>query len=85
MEGVPEIKHIFYLDLLRDGFHCNDRGYHLTADLLSQFLIPRSDIELVDPLNYPKVRTLEFKKEIVPNGNHLPIRFTGNRVDVIYD
>ena len=76
---------IFYLDLLRDGFHVNDRGHHLTADLLSQFLIPRSDVELVDPLNYPKVRTLELKKGIVANGNHLPVRFTGNRVDVIYD
>lgn len=76
---------LFYLDLLRDGFHVNDRGHHLTADLLSQFLIPRSDVELVDPLNYPKVRTLELKKEIVANGNNLPVRFTGNRVDVIYD
>jgi hypothetical protein len=41
---------IFYLDLLRDGFHCNDRGHHLTAHLLSQFLIPKSDFESIDQI-----------------------------------
>jgi hypothetical protein len=76
---------IFYLDLLRDGFHCNDRGHHLTAHLLSQFLIPKSDFESIDPLNYSKVRTSELRKDIALSGDHLPVRFTGNRVDVIYE
>lgn len=85
MERVPDIKQSFYLDLLRDGFHVNDRGHHLTADLLSQFLIPRSDVELVDPLNCPKVRTQELKKDLFLSSTQIPIRFNGNRVDVIYD
>jgi hypothetical protein len=76
---------VYYLDMLRDGFHCNDRGHLLTAHLLFQFLAPKSNADSIDPLNNAKIRTLELHKDITISGNHLPIKFTGNRVDVIYN
>lgn len=79
-KGIP------YKSLLAaDGYHCNDLGHHLTADLISEFFRPDPGFVAMDPVNNSKIKTWALTGPNAPVGNQGGFRVKGNRVDVVYD
>jgi hypothetical protein len=68
-----------------DGYHCNDQGHWLTANLIAAFFRPENQITTVDPFSNPKVQTRLIDEDIFWENNELRLRLKGNRVEVIYD
>jgi len=78
--GIP------YKSLLAaDGYHCNDSGFRLTANLLTEFFKPNPDVGTVDPMDTPRVRTVPTTSLGGVTGREKTLRVKGNRVDLIYD
>lgn len=79
-KGIP------YKSLLAaDGYHCNDLGHHLTADLISEFFRSDPGFVAMDPVNNSKITTWALTGPNAPVGNQGGFRVKGNRVDVVYD
>lgn len=68
-----------------DGYHCNDLGHHLTADLISEFFRPDPGFVAMDPMNNSRIKTLLLEGPNALSGQDGGFRVKGNRVDVIYD
>jgi hypothetical protein len=71
--------------LAEDGYHCNDLGHHLTADLISEFFRTEPDFVAMDPYDNSKIKTLELTGQTSLVGKESSFRIKGNRVDVVYD
>jgi len=68
-----------------DRIHCNEHGFALTAELIYEYLKPRSNFETVDPFGNDLVKTQWLGPDFNWNGDELSATVTGNRLDVVYD
>ena len=71
--------------LAADGYHCNDLGHRLTANLIKEFFRPEPDFVAMDPFDNSKVKTLVMTGSNTLVGKQGSFRIKGNRVDVVYD
>jgi hypothetical protein len=75
-----------FSDLLEvDRIHCNEHGFYLTAELLYEFLKPRTITDPLDPFNCDRIQTRASANSLKWVGDAWEADVFGNRVDIIYN